>query len=712
MTKPHRNHQAKNTKAFTTALLFCVASMAINLACSRIAAVMNWPLYLDTIGTILASMLGGYVPGILVGYFTHVAIGLFDTSSFFYSFSSVLVAVAAAFFANRGWFKKPLHTMLAILCFAVLGGGVGSFLIWALYGFTLGDGVASPVIHSLYATGHFSPMAAQLCGDFLVDVMDKAISVALALLAAKLFSSQGIDRIHLQPWQQEPLTNEQVKDFATMRPRALSLRAKIVGIMSAIVIVVALVTTLISYNTFHNSMVSEQCEYAAGVTKIAMSNIDPERVDEYLALGDDAPGYAECEQTLVTIRDAFPEVQYIYTYRIQEDGCHVVLDPDTADVPGSDPGDVIEFDDAFLPYLDRLLAGETIDPIISNETYGWLLTVYEPLYNSKGECVCYVATDILMERIMLDSYAFLAQIVTLFGALFILVCALVLWLAEYGIILPLNSIAQATNGFAFGDENDREQTLQNVNTLNIRTGDEIEYLYQAINKTTSDTVRFIADSEEKTETISRMQDNLIMVMADLVESRDQFTGDHIRKTTAYVDLIMEEMQKNGVYAEELTDEFIHNVSHSAPLHDIGKILISDTILNKPGRLTAEEFETMKTHTTAGREIIERAVPVLSEPTYLDEAKRIAEFHHEKWDGSGYPTGIKETEIPLSARIMAVADVFDALVSKRSYKDGFPPGKAFAIIEEGKGTHFDPEIADVFLNARDKAARIASDHGDA
>lgn len=711
MTKTYIHHRAENSKRLVTALLFCVACTAVNVVGSRIAVAMHWPLYLDSAGTILASMLGGYVPGILVGYFTHVLISLFDASSFFYSFSSVLVAVAAALFANRGWFKKPLHIVLAILCFAVLGGCVGSVLTWSLYGFTLGDGVASSLIHDLYATGHFTPMAAQLCGDFLVDAMDKAICVALALVVAKLVAKQGVDRIHLQGWQQEPLTDEQVKHFAAMRPRVLSLRAKIVGIMSAIVIVVAVVTTLISYRTFFSSMISEQCQYAVGVTNIAMSNIDPDRVNEYLALGDDAPGYAECEKTLATIRDAFPEVQYIYAYRILKDGCHVVLDPDTADVPGSDPGSVIEFDDAFLPYLDQLLAGEPIDPIISNETYGWLLTVYEPLYNSKGECVCYVATDILMERIMLDGYAFLAQIVSLFGAFFILVCALVLWLAQYGIIFPLNSIAQATSGFAFGDEDDREQTLQNVNALNIRTGDEIEYLYQAISKTTNDTVRFIADSEEKTETISRMQDNLIMVMADLVESRDQFTGDHIRKTTAYVDLIMAEMKENGVYVDQLTDEFMSNVSHSAPLHDIGKILISDTILNKPGRLTAEEFEIMKTHTTAGRIIIERAVPALSEPTYLDEAKRIAEFHHEKWNGTGYPAGLKGTDIPLSARIMAVADVFDALVSKRSYKDGFPLDKAFAIIEEGAGSHFDPLIAKTFLNARDKAAHIASDHGD-
>jgi energy-coupling factor transport system substrate-specific component len=174
---------------------------------------------------------------------------------------------------------------------------------------------------------------------------------------------------------------------------------------------------------------------------------------------------------------------------------------------------------------------------------------------------------------------------------------------------------------------------------------------------------------------------------------------------------MEQMRTDGIYTEQLTHDFVSDVYHSAPLHDIGKIAVSDNILNKPGRLTPEEFEIMKSHTTAGREIIERAVGALSEETYLDEAKNLAEFHHEKWDGSGYPTGRAGENIPLSARIMAVADVFDALVSKRSYKDGFPLEKAYAIIEEGMGTHFDPKIARSFLNARTEIEKVVRRYGD-
>ena len=160
-----------------------------------------------------------------------------------------------------------------------------------------------------------------------------------------------------------------------------------------------------------------------------------------------------------------------------------------------------------------------------------------------------------------------------------------------------------------------------------------------------------------------MQNGLIMVLADLVESRDKCTGDHIKKTAEYARVIMEQLKKDGVYSEELSDEYIEDVVRSAPLHDIGKIQIPDAILNKTSGLTSEEFEIIKSHTIAGKNIITSAIDMVSEETsgYLNEAKNLAYCHHEKWDGNGYPQKLSGEDIPLSARIMAVADVFDATV---------------------------------------------------
>ena len=194
-------------------------------------------------------------------------------------------------------------------------------------------------------------------------------------------------------------------------------------------------------------------------------------------------------------------------------------------------------------------------------------------------------------------------------------------------------------------------------------------------------------------------------MADMVENRDSDTGAHIQKTAAYVRIIVEGLRKKGYYAGKITPKFISDVVRSAPLHDVGKINISDKILNKPGKLTDEEFEIMKSHTTAGRKIIERAIGMVEGENYLKEARNMAAYHHERWDGKGYPEGLHGEVIPLSARIMAVADVFDALTSPRVYKPAFSLEKALTIIEEGKGTQFDEKCVEVLMDSLDEVKFI-------
>lgn len=197
---------------------------------------------------------------------------------------------------------------------------------------------------------------------------------------------------------------------------------------------------------------------------------------------------------------------------------------------------------------------------------------------------------------------------------------------------------------------------------------------------------------------SEMQFNIITMMADIVENRDDNTGGHIKRTAKYVEIIADELKKRGEYSEILTEKYISDMVVAAPLHDIGKIHISDVILNKPGRLTDDEFAIMKTHTTAGEKLLIHAKDELGESSYLDMAIEMAAYHHEWWNGKGYPYNIKENEIPLCARIMAVADVFDALTAKRCYKNAMPIEKAVSIIREETGTHFDPIVGEAFLSA--------------
>lgn len=198
------------------------------------------------------------------------------------------------------------------------------------------------------------------------------------------------------------------------------------------------------------------------------------------------------------------------------------------------------------------------------------------------------------------------------------------------------------------------------------------------------------------EQFSGIQFNIITMMADIVENRDENTGGHIKRTAKYVEIIAGELRRQNAYPEILTDEHMNDMIVAAPLHDIGKIHISDTVLNKPGRLTDEEFEIMKSHTTAGRDLLNKARRELGEYEYLNVAVDMAAYHHEWWNGKGYPAGISGEEIPLCARIMAVADVFDALSSRRCYKDAMPIEKAYSIIREETGTHFDPVVSDAFF----------------
>lgn len=217
---------------------------------------------------------------------------------------------------------------------------------------------------------------------------------------------------------------------------------------------------------------------------------------------------------------------------------------------------------------------------------------------------------------------------------------------------------------------------------------------------------------KRTQEVMAIQDVTILAMASLAETRDNETGNHIRRTQYYVKTLAEYLRDHPRFRDYLSDQQIQTLFKSAPLHDIGKIGIPDRILLKPGRFEPEEFEIMKTHTTLGRDAIAHAESQLGmEVDFLVCAKEIAYSHQEKWDGSGYPEGLSGDAIPISARLMAVADVYDALISRRVYKDGMPHAKAAAIIREGRGSHFDPDITDAFLALEDEFRAIAARFAD-
>ena len=206
---------------------------------------------------------------------------------------------------------------------------------------------------------------------------------------------------------------------------------------------------------------------------------------------------------------------------------------------------------------------------------------------------------------------------------------------------------------------------------------------------------------ERTSQLFKLQNSIISVLANLVENRDKATSGHIERTSAFIKILVMEMKKSGVYADELSNWDTDKIISSARMHDLGKISITDIIVNKPGQLNDDEFEIMKTHAMEGERIIDEIIAQTGEGEFLHNAKLFAGCHHERWDGNGYPHKFKGTEIPLQGRIMAVVDAYDALVSKRPYKKTYPHEQAVDIISRNSGTHYDPSIIDIFVKVNEQ-----------
>ncbi len=699
----------KNGGYQLTQFVFFAAMVLLNYILSRLVAVLELPLFVDNVGTLLASILGGYLPGIFVGYLNNIINMFDDPTNAYYVVLSTMIAAAGAWLGRKGMFDRLWKALLTIPIFAFIGGALGSILTYLLYGFGMGEGVSAPFAQELLESGKLSVFWAQMASDLTIDLADKAITVILVYIFLKLIPKKLKPRLWLTGWRQAPLSEEALATVKKSSTRSFSLRGKIIAIITVIMVCVAVVTTVISYFLFQSFALKQYTYTCTSAARLAADLIDPEKTEEYITLGKSGPDYARIEGELEAIRQGNPDIEFIYIYRFEEDGVTVLFDLDTPEVKANAPGEHIELEDYLVPYRNALLKGETIEPLLDDTKYGRLLTVFDPVYNAAGECVCYAAADIKVEDIHLSILNFMTKVFSLFIGFYIFILALCIWLIDYHLIYPIAAMTVSARKFAYDSEEAIEVSVDRLQHLDIATGDEIENLYESLSKTIAETVGYLEAVKEKGDEIAHMQNGLIYILADMVESRDKNTGDHVRKTAAYVRLIMKKMKQKGIYADMLTDEYMEDVANSAPLHDVGKIMVSDTILNKPGKLTDEEFAIMKSHTTAGSRIIDSAMSLVSDSGYLMEARNLATYHHERWDGRGYPSGLAGEDIPLSARIMAVADVFDALVSKRSYKEPFSFEKAMNIIQEGAGSQFDPQIAQLFVDAEDEVQEITRTH---
>ena len=686
--------------------VLAVCCLALNLLLIKAAAFFSLPLYLDSVGTVLAAALGGALPGVTVGFLTNLLGSLLSLSidplSLYFGVLNILIALAVAWFSTRGWLRRLPMCLALTALLAFIGGGLGAMITWLLYGFDFGGGITAP--YAIYMVGQGVPKPlAELLASLAVDLADKAATMTILCLLLRFLPNGLVKRLPLGD------RYDYSKPYAFIAPlphklfRKRSIRTKMVAIILGVTVLFSASSLIVGAVSFRQALIAEYEEKCTNTTGAILSVLDGDRMEEYLRTGGASEDYRTVKRELSDIQRNADKIKYVYVYSIREDGCHVVFDLDTDDLPGEQAGAVLPFDQDFLPYIPMLLQGEEIPPVITDGAYGWLLTDYRPVLDSAGKCVAYACADIDMEEINGQTYAFLISISSLLLGVFILATSFVLHYCDRVLLEPIGTLVDHTRAFECHQiENSAAiQALPEVNT-----GDELETLYRSICAKDERIESYIHEIKHKNDELALMQRNIIYSLANMTESRDANTGNHINRTASYVRLIAANLQAMHLPGYPITDDLIRQMYESAPLHDVGKIKISDVILNTPGRLTAEEFAVMKTHTVVGTEILRRSLEGVSDKGSLQVAMEMVGCHHERWDGGGYPHGLKGEAIPLSARIMAVADVFDALVSRRSYKDAMPAEEALRIVREESGKHFDPVVVEAFMANVEQIREIA------
>ena len=676
----------------------------INIIMAFIANRMALPLYLDTAGTIAVTAIGGLFPGIMCAAVTNLICCLFNRFSIYYVIINISVAIFTAGFLKAGKNKMKALIPVYLAALAVLSGGLGIVIQWVLLGEPQFSDIAQAgeVLSERTGLGYFSCTMILNLG---LNLVDKSITAGLAFATVTLLPEKLKRSVYNSGWRQKPLSEEEISTFRHIHHRRLTIRQRITILLLVVVVSISFLMVICGIRFYASTVQTRYSDTAVNAARFAAGIVDADQIDRYIAHGGriseyDDPGYVNVNEMLLAYRESIPNLTYLYIYKVEEDGCHVVFDTDAAAQKDGYIDEVLPFDDIFESMIDDLLAGNRVDVVYGVTPYGDFFTAYEPIYDSFGETVAYAGADTSMTMLSDDIRDFIFRMLLIVSGFTILILAGGLWIADYNIVYPINSMAAIANNFITGDMDQMEldEHVRKIRSLDINTGDEVEDLYQSICNMSFEMAEQMRDIRHYMDTTTQMQSGLINTMADMVESRDSDTGAHVQKTAAYVRIILEGLKRKGYYSEKLTDKYMDAVEMSAPLHDVGKINISDTILNAPRKLTDDEYKIMKTHTTAGKEIMEKAISTVRGESYLKEARNMAAYHHERWDGKGYPEGLHGEVIPLSARVMAVADVFDALTSPRVYKPAFPIEKALDMLQEGAGTQFDAKCVEVFMDS--------------
>lgn len=445
----------------------------------------------------------------------------------------------------------------------------------------------------------------------------------------------------------------------------------------------------------------DQVKLATNCAKIASNLLYNAPLDEFLAKGKNASYYKYLSDLSIICKNFNLRYLYVYIPDFKTNKLTAIFDmagraQDNTNQKVWKLGQVVDW--KFSPAEKSAFYGLDDNTLVElNDQYGHVITRYVPVYNNKNKIIALLGVDFDYNEYKHKIVSSLVRgLLFMFFCLLTIYMVLILYLKQI-IVKPIMIISSKMNNFI-------TQNATSIEPIEIESGDELEIMAGSFN-------RMAADINSYIKQISDMQMETIFSLAKLAQSRDDDTGKHLDRVQQYCYVLTQKLREDSPYSEQIDDDFIKNIVNASALHDIGKVAISDLILLKPGKLTDEEFAEMKKHTTLGAQTLNEVHSKFGHNSFIETGRLMANYHHERWDGRGYPEGLKEEEIPLCARIMAIADVYDALGTKRVYKDAFPQEKCVSIVQEGRGTQFDPYIVDAFLEVADIFYKIRQENDD-
>lgn len=466
------------------------------------------------------------------------------------------------------------------------------------------------------------------------------------------------------------------------------IRIKLYSMIIVSVVILSVVAAAVSSYFYSQTLSERYKEISKSVCETTVGIIKDEDYEEFLA-GNNTVEYIEVEEKVSELKETVSDIECIGVYKIEDEGMRTIIDTNS-DEPKGGLGTVIGYDNTWRQYKYGLMQGEFMTDVHIMANTGMVTMYCVPVETLADGSPVYVCVGVSDKLIASDKKDFSDDNRSVIIALAFMIMVLSLAFVELRVVKPIRKISGFVNQAV---ERRDVAFIQEIMDRKVTTKNELENLYHSLIKIYTSKAR-LESAYEKSGT-----DDVNSTIS-LIKRMDKFAAAHLDNSLQYIIAIIRKMRESDKFSELLTDKICEDILLAAPLHDVGKLAIPDEIVNKPDKLDDREFEVMKEHSRLGAKIIEELYLKHSDEDYLYIAREIALSHHERWDGNGYPAGKKGEEIPLAVRIVSIADVFDALVSERVYKEPYSFEKAMEIVESYKGTFFDPDIAEIFIESRD------------